>query len=185
MISIRRARTADLPAITEIYNEAIRTTTATFDIEPKTDAEQRHWFEAHGPRHPILVAEVDNKVVGWASLSQWSDRRAYDETAETSSYVKEGYQGRGIGRKLMEAVVAEGQRLGFHSLIARIAEGSDASLHLSEGLGFRLVGVLKEVGRKFGRLLDVYIYQKVYSIAEQTAPASGEPPERPDLQDSV
>jgi L-amino acid N-acyltransferase YncA len=163
-ISIRRARLADLPAITEIYNEAIRTTTATFDIEPKTDAEQRHWFEAHGPRHPILVAEVDGKVVGWASLSQWSDRRAYDDTAETSSYVKEGYRGRGIGRKLIEAVVAEGASLGYHSLIARVAEGSDASMHLSESLGFRLVGVLKEVGRKSGRLLDVYIYQKVLSL---------------------
>jgi phosphinothricin acetyltransferase len=164
VISIRAARLADLPAITEIYNEAIRTTTATFDIDAKTDAEQRGWFEAHGPRHPILVAEVDGKVVGWASLSQWSDRRAYDETAETSSYVQQGYRGRGIGRKLMEAIVAEGRRLGFHSLIARIAEGSDASMHLSESLGFRLVGVLNEVGRKFGRLLDVYIYQKVLSL---------------------
>jgi phosphinothricin acetyltransferase len=64
----------------------------------------------------------------------------------------------------MEAIIAEGQRLGFHSLIARIAEGSDASMHLSESLGFRLVGVLKEVGRKFGRLLDVYIYQKILSL---------------------
>lgn len=178
--SIRLAQSADLPAITEIYNEAIRTTTATFDIELKTEAEQRRWFEAHGPTHPILVAEVDGGVVGWASLSQWSDRRAYDETAETSAYVKDGYRGRGIGRKLMEAIVAEAQRLGFHSLIARIAEGSDASMKLSESLGFRLVGTLKEVGRKFGRLLDVCIYQKVYPGVEQPAPAANDPRKEPD-----
>jgi L-amino acid N-acyltransferase YncA len=183
--SIRSARLADLSAITEIYNEAIRTTTATFDTEPKTESEERHWFESHGPRHPILVAELDGRVVGWACLSKWSDRGAYSETAETSFYVKEEYRGRGIGRKLKEAIVAEGARLGYHCLIARVAEGSEASVHLNESLGFRLVGVLKEVGRKFGRLLDVYIYQKICSAVERTTPVNSEPPHRPDVSDQV
>ena len=81
---IRKAELADLEAIRDIYNEAILTTTATFDTEPKSAAERLQWFQSHDERHPILVAVVDGKVVGWASLTQWSDRAAYDDTAETS-----------------------------------------------------------------------------------------------------
>ena len=86
-ITIRRAELADLEAITAIYNEAILTTTATFDTEPKSACEQLPWFRSHGERHPILVADRDGTVVGWAALSKWSERRAYDDTAETSFYV--------------------------------------------------------------------------------------------------
>jgi len=159
MTSIRPARLSDLGAITEIYNEAIATTTATFDTEPKTVAQQQRWFASHGGRYPILVAELDGQLVGWACLSRWSDRPAYDDTAETSFYVKSEHRGKGIGRELKEAIVEQGRRLGLHSLIARVAEGSEASLHLNEIAGFRHVGVLKEVGRKFGRLLDVHVMQ--------------------------
>lgn len=158
---IRRAELADLPAITEIYNEAILTTTATFDTELKTVDERRDWFRSHDERHPVIVALLDAQVVGWASITRWSDRQAYDDTAETSFYVKSEFRGRGIGRQLKEAVLAEAQRQRFHTLIARVAEGSDASLHLNERCGFVLVGTLREVGRKFGRLLDVHILQKI------------------------
>ncbi len=74
MISVRAATAADVPAITEIYNEAILTTVATFDTEPKSVESQEAWFKAHDERHPILVAEIGGKVIGWASLSAWSDR---------------------------------------------------------------------------------------------------------------
>jgi L-amino acid N-acyltransferase YncA len=160
-IDIRIAELADLEAITEIYNEAILTTTATFDTEPKTTAERLAWFQAHDERHPILVAVDGGKVAGWSSLSKWSDRRAYDDTAETSFYVRSEFRGRGIGRKLKEATIEEARRLGFYTLIARVAEGSEESLHLNQSVGFVLVGTLKEVGRKFGRLLDVHILQKM------------------------
>lgn len=166
MLTIRLAERTDLAAITAIYNDAIRTTTATFDTEPKTEVQQVRWFEAHDERHPILVAELDGQVVGWASLTNWSERRAYDETAEASFYVQAESRGQGVGRRLKEAITAEARRLGYHSLIARVAEGSDASMHLNESFGFRRVGVLKEVGRKFGKLLDVYIYQKMLSEAD-------------------
>lgn len=160
-IIIRRAGLADLPAITEIYNEAILTTTATFDTEPKTVDERLHWFQSHGERHPVIVAILGGRIVGWASISRWSERPAYDDTAETSFYVKSEVRGQGIGRRLKEAVVDEARRLRFHSLIARVAEGSDASLHLNESFGFVRVGTLREVGRKFGRLLDVHVLQKI------------------------
>lgn len=133
---IRRAERTDLPSITEIYNEAILTTTATFDTEPKTVAEREAWFDSHDSRHPILVAVRDGEVVGWASLSKWSDRPAYDETAETSFYVRSRFRGQGIGRTLKAAIIEEAHRLGFHSLIARVAEGSDESVHLNESFGF-------------------------------------------------
>jgi len=164
MLTIRPATLADLPAITEIYNEAIRKTVATFDTEPKNPEEQMIWFADHGSKYPILVAEGNGIVVGWASLSTWSDRCAYSDTAEISLYVREDHQGRGIGRKLLEATVAEGQKAGLHTIIARIAEASEASIHLHESVGFEHIGIMKEVGRKFGKLLDVYLMQKLYKI---------------------
>jgi phosphinothricin acetyltransferase len=160
-IQIRRAELADLEAITAIYNDAIANTTATFDTGPKTADEQLKWFQEHDVRHPILVAVLDGKVVGWASLSEWSCRCACADTAETSFYVEAGHRGQGIGRQLKHAIIEEARRLQFHTLIARVAEGSDASLHLNDRFGFVHVGTLKEVGRKFGKLLDVHILQKM------------------------
>ena len=160
-VTIRRAALSDAAAIAEIYNEAILTTTATFDTEPKSIEERRRWLETHDHRHPVVVAEFDGTVVGWASLSRWSDRCAYDDTAETSFYVHSRFRGRGMGRNLKEAIIDEARRLGYHTLIARVAEGSAESLHLNESVGFVHVGTLKEVGWKFGRRLDVHILQKM------------------------
>ncbi len=162
MLTIRSATLQDLGAITEIYNDAILKTIATFDTEPKTEAEQKSWFDNHSPKYPILVAEEDNFIVGWASLSQWSDRCAYSDTAEASLYVREEYRGRGIGRKLTEAIIKAGGKAGLHTLIGRIADGNDTSLHLTESAGFKHIGIMQECGRKFGRLLDVHLVQYIY-----------------------
>ena len=159
---IRKAIYTDVPPITGIYNEAILTTTATFDTEPKTTAAQRKWFKAHGPKNPILVAVEGGKVVGWASLSAYSDRCAYSGTAELSVYVKEKFRNQGIGRKLMETVLAAGKKAGLHTVISRIAGGNDISIHLHREFDFADIGVMKEVGNKFGQLLDVYLMQKIY-----------------------
>jgi phosphinothricin acetyltransferase len=160
-VTIRRAEMEDASAIAEIYNEAILTTTATFDTELKSVEDRARWLQEHDERHPVLVADVNGKVVGWASLTRWSDRRAYDDTAETSFYVHSTHRGQGIGRRLKDAIIEEARRLGYHTLIARIADGSRESIHLNERAGFVHVGTLKEVGRKFGRLLDVHIMQKM------------------------
>jgi L-amino acid N-acyltransferase YncA len=160
-VTIRRAEFADVPTITDIYNEAILTTTASFELEPKTVEDRTRWFESHDERHPVLVAVADGKVVGWGSLTRWSDKGAYADTAETSFFVHSGYRGRGIGRKLKAALIEEARRLRFHTLIARIAETSLESIHLNESAGFVHVGTLKEVGRKFGKLLSVHILQKI------------------------
>jgi phosphinothricin acetyltransferase len=152
-VTIRRAELADAPAIADIYNEAILTTTATFDTEPKSVAERTQWLQPHDDRHPVLVAVLEGKVVGWASLGRWSERRAYDDTAETSFYVHSTYRGGDIGRKLKEAIIEEARRLRYHTLIACVAEGSRESIHLNESAGFVHVGTLQEVGRKSLHLL--------------------------------
>ena len=147
--------------ITAIYNDAVLKTTATFDISPKTDAEQVAWFHEHSRRHPLLVVEERGHIIGWASLSSWSGRCAYADTAELSIYVAEDSRGRGMGRTLVELVLKEGRRAGLHTVISRIAGESEASVRLHERLGFQKIGVMREVGRKFGRLLDVHLYQLI------------------------
>ncbi|MCL4295304.1 MAG: GNAT family N-acetyltransferase [Anaerolineae bacterium] len=161
-LAVRPAQLADIPAITVIYNEAILTTVATFDTEPKSEADRAAWLAAHDSRHPVLVAEVDGQVVGWASLSKWSDRLAYADTAEISLYVRSSQRGQGIGKRLVEALVAEGEKAGLHTLIARIAAGNEVSVRLHQAAGFAPIGVMREVGRKFGRLLDIHLMQKIY-----------------------
>ena len=162
MVKIRKAKLKDLEEITKIYNEAILKTVSTFDTEIKSIQEQKLWFENHGSKNPILVAEKNGFVIGWASLSQWSDRCAYSDTAEISLYVKEKYQGKGIGKKLMESIIIEGKKAGLHAIIARITQGNKLSIYLHELFGFKHIGVMKEVGQKFGKRLDVYLMEKIY-----------------------
>ncbi len=162
MLSMRPAVLADLDAVTAIYNEAIANTTATFDMTPKTRAEQEAWFGEHGEKYPVMVAEEEGAVVAWASLSKWSDRCAYADTAEASLYVAPAARGRGIGTALTRAILAAGEAGGLHTVVARVAGGNMASLRILERLGFQHVGVMREVGRKFGELLDVTLLQLIY-----------------------
>ncbi len=162
LLKIRAASIEDLEGITEIYNEAIKKTVATFDAEAKTLEGQKKWFMDHGPKNPIIVAEQDEGIVGWASLSKYSSRCAYSDTAEISLYVKEKFQGEGIGKQLMNSIVNEGEKVGLHVVIARITDGNETSITLHELVGFKHIGVMKEVGYKFGKRLDVHLMEKVY-----------------------
>ena len=161
MVEVRAAGTGDLEAITAIYNDAVENTTGTFHTEPRTTDQQREWFESHGPRHPVIVAEADGEVAGWASLGPWSERRGYEDTAEVSVYVAEARRGEGVGTALMGEIIRRGREAGLHSVIAQVVSGNEASLRLHERAGFETVGVLREVGRKFGRLLDVRVMQLI------------------------
>jgi L-amino acid N-acyltransferase len=162
MLKIRPAEQKDLPAIVEIYNEAILHTTATFDTQTKTVDEQKPWFDKHGAKYPIVVAVEGEKVIGWASMSQWSDRCAYAATAEASLYVKQGYRGEGVGRKLSVAIIKAAREAGLHTAILRIAGDNAVSKKLARSLGFKNIGVMKEVGNKFGKLLDVHLMQIIF-----------------------
>ncbi len=162
MVDIRPAVSDDIPAITEIYNEAVLTTDATFDTVPRTLEQQTVWFNGHNDRNPVIVALENGTVAGWASLSKWSDRAAYADTAEISVYVGSPYRYKGIGKKLMEAVILRGESVGLHTILSRITRGNDRSVRLHESLGFETIGVMREVGKKHGKLLDVLMMQKIY-----------------------
>jgi L-amino acid N-acyltransferase YncA len=156
---IRTAANGDLPRILSIYNHEVLVSTATYDTVPRTETEHRTWFSVHGPEYPVLVADLDGVVIGWASLSPWSDRAAYSRTAEVSAYVDEKHRGMGIGGRLLQALVEAGRARGFHALLARISADNEASVRLHSRLGFSMAGTLREVGEKFGRTLDVCIME--------------------------
>ncbi len=160
---IRPAQPADAAAISRIYNQAVLNTTATFDTTPETVEDRLRWLAEHSndPRHPVLVADVAGEVVGWASLSRWSDRCAYAASVEASTYIDEAWQGCGLGSKLSDAVIEAGRAAGVHAALARICTENAASIRMSRNLGFVEVGVLHEVGMKFGRLLDVMMLEKL------------------------
>ena len=162
MQTIRPAIESDIFAITDIYNEAILNTTATFDTETKSVDDRLAWFRNHDNKHPIIVAEIEGRIVGWGSLSRWSERVAYDTTAEASVYVHVDYRQKGIGKQLLEVLILEGERVGLHSIISRVTSENEVSMRLNEIFQFEKVGILKEVGRKFDRFLDVHIMQVVF-----------------------
>lgn len=160
-MNIRTSIISDVPSILVIYNEAVLNTVATFDTVPRTLEQQKEWFGQHSPTYPVLVAEEKGLIIGWASLNRYSDRLAYARTAELSLYVRSGHRGQGLGRQLMEAILEAGKAGGLHTVLSRIVEGNDASIHLHEQFGFDTVGTMREVGFKFDRLLDVVLMQKM------------------------
>jgi L-amino acid N-acyltransferase len=170
----RPAEPRDAPPIAAIYNEAVRSTVATFDTEPRSIAVQCRWLAHHDARHPVRVAEARGEIVGWSALSPWSDRRAYDGTAEVSFYVRRDWQGKGVGRRLLEEVVRSADSLGLHSVVSRIADANPVSTHLHRSLGFRSIGVMREAGFKFGRWVDVELFQRIGN-----PPTHSQPPIRP------
>lgn len=161
-MNIRRATVADLEVIREIYNDAILHTTATFDTEIKPMEYFIKWLEMHNENYPAIVAEIEYKIIGYASLSQYSDRCAYSQTAENSLYLKSDYRGKGLGKKLLQQLIEEGRKANLHTILARITSGNDVSVYLHQQQGFNVIGVMKEVGVKFGKLLDVTLMQYIY-----------------------
>ncbi len=161
MIEVRPAASGDLTAITDIYNDAILNTVATFDLETKSVDDMRLWLEKHSGDYPAVVCISEAKVVGYASLNEYSPKKAYAATAEVSVYIDRGSRRKGYGRALLGAIIEAGAEKGIHSMIARITEGNDISIHLFEQFDFTHVGRLREVGTKFGRLIDVDIYQRI------------------------
>jgi len=159
MTTVRPAGEADLPSILEIYNIEVASSTATYDTEPRTEEEHKRWFHHHGPAHPVFVAVREGRVCGWASLSPWSDRLAYAKSVEVSVYVAREFRHGGVGRLLVRALITAARERGHHALLSRISADNEASVRLHEALGFSNVGTLKEVGTKFGRLLDVVIME--------------------------
>jgi phosphinothricin acetyltransferase len=160
---VRLATRDDLPAILDIYNDAVLNTTATYDYEPSTMEHRAAWFDAHEQqRLPIFVAVNDDaRVIGWSSLSQYRDRKGYQFTVENSVYVAAAERGRGVGTLLMPPLIESAESLGLRAIIAAIDAENRSSIRLHARFGFLEVGNFKQVGFKFGRWLDVVYMQRL------------------------
>lgn len=152
---VRLATIDDVEQTRTIYNLEVTESTVTFDLVPRTFEEQRSWLTARSGAHAVLVAEDGGEVVGFASLSPFRDRPAYSTTVENSVYVRRDQRGKGVGKLLLGELITLATSHGFHAMIARIVGDHEASIALHRSLGFEIVGTEREVGRKFGRWLDV------------------------------
>ncbi len=161
-MNIEIAGKDDLNRIVEIYNWAVVNTTATFDTETKTSDDQEMWFEEHIGRFPITVIKNNNVIMGWGSLSEWSDRCAYSGTAEISFYIHPDFHNQGVGTLVFKDLIERGRSFNFRTLLSRVTEESASSLYLHKKMGFREIGLMKSVGEKFDRILDVYLLQYLY-----------------------
>ena len=162
-LAVRLAALDDAEAIRRIYNHEVEHTTHTFDLVPRSLKDQQAWLQEREGALGVLVAELDGQVVGFASLSEYRPRAAYRTSVESSVYVDGALRGRGVGRRLMRELVDVARSRGFHTMLARIAGGHEASIQLHQAAGFTVVGTEREVGRKFGGWLDVVVMQRMLS----------------------
>jgi L-amino acid N-acyltransferase YncA len=160
-VNLRLAHPADAEAIRRIYNVEVEGSTVTFDLVPRSLAEQEAWLEARSGAMAVVVAEIDGKIVGFGALSPYRSRPAYSSTVEDSVYVRSDHRGTGVGRALLAELIDCAETRGFHSMMARIVGDHAASIALHSSLGFEEIGIEREVGRKFGKWLDVMLMQKM------------------------
>ncbi len=160
---VRDADVADAEAIAQIYNREVLESTHTFDLVERTIEQQREYIAARSGVLAVLVAidEHDHSIIGFGALSFYRDRPGYRTSVENSVYVHPGHQRKGVGTTLLGALVERAATNGFHAVFARVVDAQEASLTLHQQHGFELVGVEREVGRKFGRWLDVALLQRL------------------------
>lgn len=167
---LRPARPADAEAIRQIYNHEVLSTTATFDLVPRTLEDQQRWLaQRSGAFSAIVAVDTDEldpatgepTVVGFGSLSPYRERAAYRTSVEDSVYVRRDRGGQGIGTSILTELLDIAERSGFHAVFARIEASGAASRALHARCGFELVGIERETGRKFNRWLDVALMECV------------------------
>lgn len=157
---VRDAALGDLPGILEIHNEAIARSTAIWDETLADLDERRRWLdERHARGFPVLVADIDGRVAGYASYGVWRAKSGYRHTVENSVYVHADFHRRGVATALMTALIERARDAGVHVIVASIESTNATSIALHERFGFRLVAQMPEVGRKFGRWMDMSFMQ--------------------------
>ena len=160
MTTIRSAHPADAAAIAAIYNHYVATTTITFEeAEVAVDDMAGRITKVISSKLPWLVLEQDGKVLGYAYATKWKERSAYRFSVESSIYLHHEARGNGFARKLYQHLIMLLRQSGVHLVIGGIAQPNDASIALHEKMGFQPVGTFREVGRKFGRWIDVSYFQ--------------------------
>ena len=162
-VILRDATDGDLADINDIYNHYVLTCTCTYQEEPDTIDDRKAWFKAHGPDHPVIVAEVAGEIVAWGALSPFGSvhsRRAYRFTIEDSVYVRHDMHGRGIGTAVLAELIRRAKELRYRSILASCSMDRTTSIGLHEKFGFCKVAHFREVGFKFEKWLDVVYLQK-------------------------
>ena len=158
---VRRADLTDAQRICEIYNREVEHTTVTLDMVPRTLDEQRRYIAERSGGLAVLVAESDGEIVGFGSLSFYRDRPGYRTSVEDSVYVDRVWHGQGVGSAVLGELVDVATHHGFHAIFARIVGPQEASVALHETHGFTMIGIEREVARKFGRWHDVALLQRL------------------------
>ena len=164
MIDIRQVAQGDLPALTAIYNHYVRETAITLDLDEQTVEQRQAWLDgfADTGRYRCFVATRDGVAIGWASSHRYNQRAGYDATVSCSVYLAPGEGGQGMGRRLYQALFDALKGEDIHRLFGGITMPNDASVGLHRALGFELVGIYPQVGRKFGRFWDVAAFVRVF-----------------------
>jgi phosphinothricin acetyltransferase len=172
-LDIRPADEADLPAITAIYEHAVRHGTATFELVPPDLAEMtRRYRVLMEGGFPYFVAAIDGDVVGYAYAGAYRPRPAYRFTVENSIYLRPASHRRGIGLKLLQRLILECEARGYRQMIAVIGDSANAgSIGVHTRTGFILIGIHPNVGFKFGRWLDTVMMQRSLGEGASTVPA--------------
>jgi phosphinothricin acetyltransferase len=170
--AIRSATPADIPAITEIYAEAVRHGTATFELEPPDAGEMRRRFDAlHAGNFPYLVAETNGRIAGYAYAGPYRPRPAYRFTVENSVYLLPASHRRGIGLALLNELITQCAARGYRQMIAVIGDSANvASIGVHARAGFDMIGTHPNVGFKFGRWLDTVMMQRALGAGGRTTP---------------
>lgn len=164
---IRRATDADLPTITQIFNDTGVGTTASWRLDPVTVADRRDWFATQQANDfPVLVLEEGGEVVGYASYGSFRSLEGYRFTVEHSIYIAEGFRASGAGRLLMRALMDVARGQGMHVMVGVIDAENEASLGFHERLGFVEAGRLNQIGHKFGRWLDCVFMTYTFETPE-------------------
>lgn len=178
---IRHALPDDLGRITEIYADAVLNGTATYELEPPSQAEMAGRYEAlMQGGYPYFVAERDGKIAGFAYAGPFRARPAYRFIVEDSIYIAPDAKGEGLGKALMQALIEESTRLGYRQIVAVIGDGhaESASVKLHERLGFHHTGRMEGSGYKHGRWLDTVFMQLSMNGGASTQPDPNSMPER-------
>ena len=171
-MQIRPATLADIPAITRIYAHAVKNGTASFELEPPSEAEMTSRMETLiAGQFPYLAAENGGGLAGYAYAALYRTRPAYRHTVENSVYVAPEMHKRGIGKALLDALIAASAARGFRQMIAVIGDSNQAaSIALHKACGFEWVGPLKNVGYKHGRWLDTVLMQRALGKGADAPP---------------
>jgi phosphinothricin acetyltransferase len=158
---VRPATAADAAAICEIYNQGIEDRLATLETERRTPEERRAWLAARGPRHPVIVAEAEGRVIAWGSLNAFNPREAYRHVADFSIYVERAHRGTGLGTLVLTRLNELAREHAYHKMVLSAFPFNRSGLALYERMGFRTVGIYREQGLLDGRWVDTIAMEKL------------------------